>query len=167
MMLRQAWLTVALSLQLPALAWITGKLATRPLRLLASVMAVKGLAFALVLVYLTLEVRHAFQGSVLLDHHASDLEYYAYSMVWLLFAGALLAPGILLGNATLRYASLGVLMLTVIKVFIGDMSDLTGLTRVASFLLLGLSLVGIGWLYQRFVFPLDRSPAPPTATEQI
>ena len=35
---------------------------------------------------------------------------------------------------------------------------LTGLYRVASFLLLGLSLIGIGWLYQRFVFPLDRRP---------
>jgi len=38
------------------------------------------------------------------------------------------------------------------------MSDLTGLYRVASFLLLGLSLIGIGWLYQRFVFPLNRRP---------
>jgi uncharacterized membrane protein len=41
----------------------------------------------------------------------------------------------------------------VAKVFIGDMAGLAGLYRVASFLLLGLSLVGIGWLYQRFVFP--------------
>lgn len=30
---------------------------------------------------------------------------------------------------------------------------LTGLLRAASFLGLGLSLVALGWLYQRFVFP--------------
>jgi uncharacterized membrane protein len=33
------------------------------------------------------------------------------------------------------------------------MSELTGLYRVASFLGLGLFLIGIGYLYQRFVFP--------------
>ncbi len=32
------------------------------------------------------------------------------------------------------------------------MGGLTGLYRVASFLGLGLSLVGIGYIYQRFVF---------------
>jgi uncharacterized membrane protein len=39
----------------------------------------------------------------------------------------------------------------VLKVFIGDMSNLEGLLRIASFVGLGFCLVGIGWLYQRFV----------------
>ena len=55
--------------------------------------------------------------------------------------------------AALRYASLAVLMVVVLKVFLFDMSDLTGLYRVASFLGLGLCLVAIGYLYQRYVFP--------------
>jgi uncharacterized membrane protein len=38
------------------------------------------------------------------------------------------------------------------------MADLTGLYRVASFLGLGLSLVGIGLVYQRFVFPAAQKP---------
>jgi len=38
------------------------------------------------------------------------------------------------------------------------MSDLTGLYRVGSFLGLGLSLVGIGLVYQRFVFPAPTKP---------
>jgi uncharacterized membrane protein len=121
-------------------------------------MALRILAFALIWIYLTLEVRRTFQGSVMTEAHQSDLEYYAYSMIWLAYAGLLLLLGIWFGKGTLRYASLAVLLLTVLKVFIGDMSDLTGLYRVASFLLLGLSLIGIGWLYQRFVFPLDRQP---------
>ena len=44
-------------------------------------------------------------------------------------------------------------MLTVAKLFLFDMSNVTGLFRVAAFFGLGLSLVGIGYLYQRFVFP--------------
>ena len=51
----------------------------------------------------------------------------------------------------LRYASLAVLMVTVAKVFLIDMSGLTGLLRVASFLGLGLTLIAIGRVYQRFV----------------
>ena len=126
--------------------------------------ALRILAFFLVWVWLTLEVRHAFQGSVMREIHLSDLEYYAYSMAWLAYAGALLALGIRFGSRTLRYASLAVLMATVAKVFIGDMAGLAGLYRVASFLLLGLSLVGIGWLYQRFVFPARAAAAAPGAT---
>ena len=61
-------------------------------------------------------------------------------------------------SAALRYASLALVMLTVAKLFLFDMSALAGLWRVASFLGLGLSLVGIGWLYQRFVFPPRASP---------
>ena len=39
------------------------------------------------------------------------------------------------------------------KVFLFDMSELTGLYRALSFLGLGLCLIGIGYLYQRYVFP--------------
>jgi uncharacterized membrane protein len=116
----------------------------------------RALGFVLVLVYITLEVRRAFQGTILSPLHLSDAEFYAYSVVWLAYAAALLAFGIYRQSRELRYASLAVVMLTVLKVFIGDMSDLTGLYRVASFLLLGLTLVGIGYLYQRFIFPLNR-----------
>ena len=51
----------------------------------------------------------------------------------------------------LRHASLVVLIVAVVKVFLYDASDLTGLYRVASFLGLGLTLIGIGYIYRRFV----------------
>ncbi len=35
------------------------------------------------------------------------------------------------------------------KVFMFDASGLEGLTRIASFFALGVSLIGIGWLYAR------------------
>ena len=43
------------------------------------------------------------------------------------------------------------MVLVVLKVFLFDLSNLEGLYRIASFIGLGLCLVGIGWLYQRFV----------------
>jgi uncharacterized membrane protein len=58
----------------------------------------------------------------------------------------------------LRYASLALVLLTVAKVFLFDMAALGGLYRALSFIGLGLCLLGIVWLYARFVFP--RKPVP-------
>ena len=40
-----------------------------------------------------------------------------------------------------------------------DLSELEGLYRAVSFLGLGLCLIGVGWLYQRFVVAEDQPPA--------
>jgi uncharacterized membrane protein len=109
------------------------------------------LAFVLGWAWLTFETRHAFQGSRLRPY-ASDAESYAYSAVWLVAAFAILTAAIYWKRAELRYASLALIVIAVAKVFLVDMADLEGLYRVASFLGLGLSLVAIGYIYQRFVF---------------
>ena len=64
----------------------------------------------------------------------------------------LLALGIAAKSTLPRYVSLAVLLITVLKAFLFDMADLSGLLRVSTFLILGLTLIGIGYLYQRFVF---------------
>jgi uncharacterized membrane protein len=110
-------------------------------------------ALILAFAWVTLETKHLFQGPKLAPWHRSDGEYYAYSVVWLLFAFLLLAAGLWRRQPKLRYGALAVLLITVLKVFISDMAGLQGLYRVASFLGLGLSLVAIGWIYQRFVYP--------------
>jgi uncharacterized membrane protein len=111
-----------------------------------------GVALVIALIWLTLETKRAFQGTQLTSFSQSDAEYYAYSVVWLLASFLLLGVGIWRGTAWLRHAALAVLILTVLKVFLLDMAALGGLYRVTSFLGLGLCLVGIGYLYQRFVF---------------
>lgn len=110
------------------------------------------LSLALIFLNVSLEVRHAFHGAVLTGK-TSDAEWYWYSAAWLGLASVLLAAGIRTRSIGLRYGSLGILVITVGKVFLSDMSDLTGLYRVASFFGLGLCLIGVGYLYQRFVFP--------------
>jgi uncharacterized membrane protein len=109
-------------------------------------------ALVLLFVYVSVEVRHWFQGATLQWAFVSDAESYAVSAAWLVLALALLAAGILSRSHELRYASLAVLLLAVAKVFLFDAADLEGLYRVAAFLGLGFSLVGIGYVYQRFVF---------------
>ena len=101
----------------------------------------------LIFVEMTLEVRRAFHGSILVSGivdgefreagETSNAEWYAYSVAWLVYAGVLLALGIRRVSTALRYASLALVMLTTAKLFVFDMSELTGLFRVASFLGLG------------------------------
>lgn len=110
------------------------------------------LALVLVLVWITLETKRAFQGPMLDFWANTDAEYYAYSVVWLLSSLAFLGVGLWRGAPWLRHGALAILILTVCKVFLSDMAALGGLYRVASFLGLGLFLVGIGYVYQRYVF---------------
>ena len=119
------------------------------------------IALALALAYLTLQIRRFYHGPDLAAGITTDAEQYTYSAVWLLVGVALLAAGIWRRSLPLRVASAAVVALTVLKVFLIDMSDLTGIYRALSFLGLGAVLVGIGWFYQRLLFPRDSVPALP------
>ncbi len=53
------------------------------------------------------------------------------------------------GQRSWRIGSLVLMLLAVFKVFIFDAAGLDGLARIASFLALGVCLIGIGWFYSR------------------
>jgi len=115
----------------------------------------------LALMFLSLEVTRAFHGPVLTAGFTTDAEQqYTYSAVWLGFGVVLLLVGIAIGSKPARLASAAVVLLTVAKVFLVDMAGLTGVWRALSFIGLGLVLVGIGYLYQRLLFPRRSAPAP-------
>ena len=80
-----------------------------------------------------------------------------------IFGVVLLAIGVVLQSQPVRLASAAVVILTVLKVFLVDMRDLTGIYQAISFIGLGAVLMGIGILYQRLLFP-RRLPAAPTPT---
>lgn len=75
------------------------------------------------------------------------------SALWAVYAGVSLAFGFAWSQAALRYASLGLLGLTVAKVFLIDLSEVQTLWRVFSFLVLGLVLLAVSVLYQRRMKP--------------
>ena len=138
-----------------AAAWVLGRdrdeppAWRKPLRHTLSTVAVV-LAFG----GISLGVRHAFAYPDLsLGAGVSGSpEWWGYSVAWLLLGVALLAAGVWRASAVLRYASLAVLLLAIGKVFLFDVAALGGLFRVASFLGLGLTLMALGLVYQRFVF---------------
>jgi uncharacterized membrane protein len=136
-----------LAFALPALLYagiVWFRLGPDPLRWVARILAA-GLAF----LWLTLEIRHAFRGEVLTWGETGEAEWYAYSVAWLVFAGAGLAAGLVRRDDWLRRASLAGVCLVVAKVFISDMAALGGVLRALSFLGLGGALVGIGYAYRR------------------
>jgi uncharacterized membrane protein len=120
---------------------------------LATVLAILTVVVAFAL--LSLEVRQAFQGSVLNGPTTSIVERWSYSAAWILFGAALLVLGVTRKGKMHRYASLAVMLLVIAKVFLYDMANLSDLWRVFSFLGLGVSLLALAWVYQRFVFRED------------
>src|SRR5579862_5100827 len=107
--------------------------------------------------WITLEIRHIFQGRVELFANSGEGEWYAYSAAWLVFAGAALGLGLLRRSRWLRQAGLLGIGLVVAKVFLSDMAALSGVLRALSFLGLGGALVGLGYAYRRFR-PLQAQP---------
>ena len=109
-------------------------------------------ALVAMLMWTTAAVRQAFHpGTMLLSlPHWTDAELWSLSGAWLALAVVVMAAGFGSGRRTLRLVGLGLIGLVVAKVFLVDLAGLTGLWRVASFLGLGLSLIGLGAIYRRF-----------------
>jgi len=120
------------------------------------------LAVGLALAYLSLEVRTLYHDPVLTIGPITNVEQYTYSAVWLAFGVAVLLAGIALGSRPVRLCSAAIVLITIAKVFLIDLAGLEGVFRALSFIGLGLVLVGIGFLYQRLLFP-PRPPAAATA----
>jgi uncharacterized membrane protein len=129
--------------------------ATRPMpyRVVAAITAVM-----LALFYLTLEVRRLFHGPILWGV-VSDAEQYTISTVWLAFGIVLLAVGFTLRSQPARLLALGVIVLTIAKVFLVDTATISGIYRALSVIGLGVVLLGIGWLYQHLLYPRAQSTA--------
>ncbi|CFU97421.1 integral membrane protein [Yersinia pseudotuberculosis] len=103
------------------------------------------------MVFITLTVRQLWHGDRLDNDIVYSGEQYSYSLAWMLTAIGMMYSAIHWPNYKVRRASLGLLALTIVKLFLWDMSGLEGLYRSVSFLGLGLCLVAIGWFYQKFV----------------
>ena len=78
-------------------------------------------------------------------------EQIARSILALVLAGAFLCVGIVRRARDWRLASLALMLVAVVKVFLFDAAGLDGLARIASFAALGFSLIGVGWLYSRYL----------------
>lgn len=95
------------------------------------------------------ELRHAFSGSLLTAAPMSQGEDLLRSLIGIVLAFGFLLWGVRSGARSWRIGSLVLMLLAVLKVFLFDAAELEGLARIASFMALGFSLIGIGWFYAR------------------
>ncbi|WP_346914759.1 DUF2339 domain-containing protein [uncultured Roseibium sp.] len=108
--------------------------------------------------FVNLTIRNLFSPDHLIAEPVSDLENYVYSIVWLVIGVACLVAGLVRNSLFLRQVSGVVIGLVVLKVFLVDMSALEGVLRALSFIGLGLTLIGIGYLYQRMLLRPSGEP---------
>lgn len=130
---------------LPVLLWAAASRLYEPdLRPFFAVLAGIGLWL-----FVTVEIRHLWQGQLNWFDAMRDGELYTYSAVWLLMAVGTMVLGILRGQTVLYRGGLLLLLLVILKIFFIDMGGLTGLLRAVSFMGLGLALLGLAFLHQR------------------
>ena len=75
----------------------------------------------------------------------------SYSIAWALFALLLLVVGIAKRLAPVRYASIALLAVTLLKLFLHDLSQLEQLYRIAAFIVVAVIAMLASFLYQRFL----------------
>ena len=75
----------------------------------------------------------------------------SYSIAWASFALLLLIIGIRQTARPVRYAGLGLLGVTVLKLFLHDLSQLEQLYRIAAFIVVAIIAIIASFLYQRFL----------------
>jgi uncharacterized membrane protein len=74
-----------------------------------------------------------------------------YSIAWAAFALVLLIAGIARKLRAARYASLALLGVTLVKLFVHDLRQLGQLQRIGAFVGVAVILLAASFLYQRFV----------------
>ncbi|WP_104027931.1 DUF2339 domain-containing protein [Vibrio jasicida] len=125
-----------------------------------SVVASFGLILAAI--WLGMSIRQFWQPiSMTLAQQTGMAELFTYSIAGLIVGGLLTWVGATRKAMTIQRIGLAVLACVALKVFLWDVRSLDGFWRAISFLGLGASLIGLGWLFQK----LHRSVAEPS--EQV
>ncbi|MXO67139.1 DUF2339 domain-containing protein [Altericroceibacterium endophyticum] len=116
--------------------------------------------FLLAMLFLS-ELRQIFSGTILTYSAMTQQEDLLRSLLSIALALAYLGWGAWRQQRSWRIGSLVLMLLAVSKVFLFDAAGLEGLARIASFMALGLCLIGIGWFYSRqlkFAGTSDKEP---------
>jgi uncharacterized membrane protein len=153
--------SLLLAYLLPALAAIVLARTARGVRPHWYVTGAAVLALVLLFGYVTLEVRHAFQGeSLTISQSTGAPEIWSYSVAWLGLGLAFLGYGLWRGSKAARLASAALVVLSVLKVFLYDLTGIGGFWRAFSVICLGGVLIGIGLIYQKLIFARPQAPPP-------
>jgi uncharacterized membrane protein len=101
------------------------------------------------LLALSLEVWDLFGRTQVTGLEHLPAQQMALSVLWTLFAAAMVLAGMIRKSALLRWQALALFALVVGKVFLYDLSSLQRFYRILTFLVLGILLLVVSFLYQR------------------
>ena len=110
----------------------------------------------LILMLLTSEIRDLFDHKISLLKSGSshtdlaNLQQLSLSGAWLFYSIILMVIGIWRRQQTIRISSIVLFGLSVLKIFIYDLSFLETPYRIISFLILGILLLSVSYLYNRY-----------------
>ena len=155
--LRMATYAVAVAV-LGAVAWYASKRDDDSASVVANVATVA--LNALALIALTREVADAFSRQFIAaqprragfyaDFRSIEIERdFTYSALWMAYGAMLMIVGFVRRSAFVRWQALLLIAVTVGKVFIYDVSELDRGYRIVSFIVLGVLLLAISFVYQR------------------
>jgi uncharacterized membrane protein len=80
-----------------------------------------------------------------------------YSIAWALYAFALLLIGMRQQTRWVRYSGVALLVVTLAKLFLHDLSSLSQLYRIGAFIGVAIILIVASFVYQRFLVPKQPS----------
>ena len=83
-----------------------------------------------------------------------------YSIAWALFAFALLLVGMKKETRWVRYSGVALLLVTLLKLFLHDLSSLSQLYRIGAFIGVAIVLIVASFVYQRFLVPKVEKSTP-------
>ncbi|HXX65198.1 MAG TPA: DUF2339 domain-containing protein, partial [Bacteroidota bacterium] len=138
--------------------------------------ALEIIAVALLMVLLTGEIWDSFAREIWTlsaagQQNADDilrlknLQQLVLSSGWLLFSIGLMATGLWRRTRSLRIEAMVLFGVSILKIFIYDLSFLDTLYRIFSFLALGVILLAVSYLYQRYrTIILESTALPPSAS---
>ncbi len=112
-----------------------------------------GMAGILAFILLNLEIADFFspEGRLRYDPSGSLAQDMTYSLGWGVFAMGVLALGFRGESATARRVGLGLLVVTILKLFFHDLRELQGLYRVGSLIGLAIVLGLVSFAYQKLM----------------
>jgi uncharacterized membrane protein len=84
------------------------------------------------------------------ERSIDDLRHLTLSGVWLLYSVALLVAGFFRSSRGIRIVSIALFGVTILKVFLYDLSFLETVYRIVLFVGLGLVLFAVSYAYQRY-----------------
>lgn len=116
-------------------------------RPVSPVLALVGNAFTLI--FLSLDVWD-WVGQSWPTAGRASAQQMALSVLWAIYGLGAMSVGIWQQARAVRLFAIGLLYLAIFKVFLFDLSFLSGPYRIVSFLGLGVMLLLVGWLYARF-----------------